>query len=368
VAVSSIQIPTVRNPFTKKMLLLVIAFLLLFSMQSLWVAGQMNAFNLNLVRIWTPITLELTHKNCFSIHDTETLQQMQTWLNESTAYHPNTDHYLGALHCLRGDVIRAEESWDQNQDYLISSLYAALLSFSHAEIIATSFSEEIGGFGYQNGYQAKLSDNLPEAISWYFFSIAYDPSIRVARQIEYMYRMQGDGDQAEYLWQNFTQVVAQTTPLYWWSRGVLAIKDDNREMAADHFYRSGSLAEGDEAYYPFVQAGIQWFYVKDYESASEAFYKAGSLNIDYVRADLDEHYPYLWLGKVAQAQRKYDEALAFLDQALSLNPISSGALYEKALVLETIGRRQAAIGSLTKAIANHINPPENWQELLAEWK
>ena len=82
----------------------------------------------------------------------------------------------------------------------------------------------------------------------------------------------------------------------------------------------------------------------------------------------DNYRPPYYLGLVARAQERYDEALAYFDQSLELKPDNPSMLYQKAVTLKTMGRLNDAITQLQQAIDLHKNPPQSWQDLLAKWQ
>ena len=334
----------------------------------------MNAFNLELVRLWKPVTLEFTHQSCVPSSDVYILQKMQTWLNYASDFIPDADFHQGELKCLEGEVKFAEEIWSEDADHPISAFFAAILSVSHGKVIKTPFALEIGKYGFLTGYQANLDENYSKAIPWYFLSIVYDPNIIAASHLEQIYRLQGDLEGANNLWTDLSQTISPDIPLYWWAKGKESAREGNKSTAGDYFYQGGTLAaiqdEPIEAYRSFTMAGQMWFNSEEYDRAEDAFYKALEIKLDYLYVDLPEQlpYPYLWLGRAALAQSKYKEALEFLDQALTIDPTSSQALYENALVLDSLGRQTEAIDTLTEAIANNPDPPEQWRSMLEEWK
>ncbi|HEY0795234.1 MAG TPA: tetratricopeptide repeat protein [Acidisarcina sp.] len=79
----------------------------------------------------------------------------------------------------------------------------------------------------------------------------------------------------------------------------------------------------------------------DLAGAEEAFRTALKLNPDDVDANL-------YLGAILYKRRDTDEARGYLERALRLNPKSSMAVYEMAMLKSTTGQLEAAVSDLEK--------------------
>jgi tetratricopeptide (TPR) repeat protein len=367
-----------KNKIGLWLTLVCIIILVVLRTPSWQAAAFLNRFSLALAQIGMPNVLDITQESCLPVNDTQTLQQMEIWLDKTAS--PDSASWLrqGELACLQGDREKAQEAWQlsNNNDtpHPVASLFLATTLFEQGQVIETSFASDIGQYGFLHGLQANRENDDTATSQWYIFSLSYAPSIHTANYLARLYHSQGNIDQVNSLWLELAQPAFSDLPVYWWAKGKLAETEKDWAAAAGYYQQSAQQADSMYAhssmyaYRAFSQAGIMWYRAEAYEQAKAPLQQALLLELDPKKFDIDPLLPYIWLGKVAFAQMQYEQALAYFTQALLLKPTDSGALYEMAVTLNSLGRQREAINKLVEAIANHQNPPASWKSLLEDWE
>ena len=192
-----------------------------------------------------------------------------------------------------------------------------------------------------------------------------------------------------------TYPTLELDPEHWAKEARTAETNQELERALSLYEKAASLAQGVDAYPYLLRIGSLRIRLRDYEGAEEAYRQALALNDESLDPyiGLGESYRYrgedaeaeAWyrkalalapdhwrplhhLGIVLYKQGRYEEALQALNTSLAQHPANAWGEYFRALSLWELDKRDAAIASLERAITFHTNPPESWQELLAQWK
>jgi tetratricopeptide (TPR) repeat protein len=184
-------------------------------------------------------------------------------------------------------------------------------------------------------------------------------------------------------------------PDHWWTLGRAAEKEKNWAKAASLYRKGASLAYPPDDYRLLSREALMHRYLKEWDESRSIYaelirrypgradaylgmgetfrvkgeYNAASMWFQKARKIAPESYaPPYYLGLVARAQKRYQDAVDYFDASLALRANNSGALYYKAVSLKALGRRDAAIRTLEKALALYKTPPKSWQNLLKKWK
>ncbi len=378
---------------TKPLTVVVLLVLALLVVPAAWGAAAVNAFDLALVRIWTPDALVPLQSSCSYGEDARTLRRMRLWLDQASRNDPHASVHRGALACLEGDAGGAAEAWRQDSDRLPAALFAAVTSFPQGKVLDTPFADQIGEYGYRLGLREEKEDKgLAEG--WYSFSLAYVPSVKAANRLARLYRIQGKDDLVEKVWQRLADALPDDDPEHWQAVVHLAELRKDWAEAARAYGQGASVAEADAAYSLWLRSGDTWNRVRKYDRAEDAYRQALALKpggIDaylrmghlsryrgwYGEAELwywraqevapDSYLPDYYLGIAAREQHRYEDALVHFDRALAIRPKDPGMLYYKAVTLEALGRRREATEALEQAILYHSRPPQSWQRLRDHW-
>ncbi len=378
---------------TKPLTVVGLLVLALLVAPAAWGAAAVNAFDLDMVRVWTPDALVPLQSNCGYGEHAKTTRRMRLWLNRASRNDPHASVHQGALACLEGDAAGAAEAWRQDSDRLPAALFAAVASFPQGKVLDTPFADEIGEYGYRLGLREEKEDKTL-AEGWYSFSLAYAPSVKAADRLTRLYQIQGKDDLAERVWQRLAEVLPSSDPQHW--QAVVRLAELRKDWAgvAVAYEREAGVAETDEAYSLWLRSGDTWNRVREYDRAEDAYRQAlalkpgridaylrmghlsryrgwyGEAELWYWRAEEvapESYAPEYYLGIAAREQRRYEDALAHFDRALAVRPKDPGVLYYKAITLEALGRRGEATEALEQAILHHSRPPQSWQRLRDHW-
>jgi len=364
---------TKRNSFAVYLVTLGIILFFTLKAQTFWVSGAVNLFNRELLRVWPMEPVELAQTFCSPANDLEAVQGMTTLLeNSASDQDPALVSRQGQLACLEGNLQEAQAAWRQVSKTSVPQPAALLLLvsslFAQGQVIETPLAFDVGHYGFLRGLDADREDDVSKAADWYRFSLTYAPVVNTANYLARLYRSQGGVEQVKAFWLGLTQTTADDTSLYWWAKAEAAEAEQEWLAAGDYYNQSAQRGDTAEAYRAFVEAGMMWYRAEAYEQAQTAFQEALLLEVNYETMDLDEVAPYLWLGKTAFAEEHYEKALDYYAQALMVDAVNSGTLYERAVTLHALGHRAEAINVLTEAITYHPNPPQPWETLLKSWQ
>ncbi len=368
---------------------------------TLWAHAQLNQFSMDLVRVWTPDTLTPTDSACPGEVDARKLADMQRRLSRAEAYDSHTALHQGQMACLQGSVTRAKTLWlaglqqgDGHDPVLV--LYAAVAGFVDGIVLDNSVSKGIGDYAARQSLRREREKDLKMALGWQEMAFAYDPTVKTANRLALLYKKMAREKDAERVWVLLENNYSVDSSVHWQAQAKILEEKRDWSGAMMAYLKAAKLAQKpSEAYGYYLNAGLNGRRAKAYKQAAEAYLQAmelmpGKINAylglgDVYRAQKayeqaakwyaqaqalfpEDHRPPYYLGLTMQAQKRYEEAIGDYDRSLELKPENPGALYQKAIALDALERRAVAIEALSRAIAQHVNPPQSWQELLARWR
>ena len=369
--------------------------LLFFGVPSVGAAAAVNAFSLELIRLWTPDTLMPSQPACKLAANTETTKRMGNWLEQASDRDAHAAFHRGVLACLQGNEKKALEAWLEDNNHPASVLFAAIAAFAQGHRLETPFADQVGNYGYNMGGIREREGNIFSAISWYSFSLAYRADVKAADKLANLYHVRGEDGLAEETWRRVAEALPTSAPGHWEALAQTAELKQEWSTAADAYAQGAAIADTTAAYSLWLQSGYAWLRAKVHSSAEEAFRQALTLNPDKVDAYLrmgevfryqkryeeaaiwyqrargvaPNHYaPPYYLGLLERAQGNYEAALIYFEQSLALKPDNVDVLYYKALMLDALQHRGDAITVLNQAIATHKNPPQSWLDLQKRWQ
>ncbi len=365
---------------------------------SVWARAQLNLFMRDLTRVWTADTLIPSQDACPPADEAMT-ERMAARLARAAEADPNILLHQGELACVQGHRAQARTLWESGAEEVppdpITSLFAAIAAFPDRQIIASPYQKAMGQYGSGRGRREERQEDIPTAIDWYEFSLAYAPSGATAGKLAALYRQLGRDASVEEVWQRLQSSFSSESAEYWWALGQMAEQQKDWEAAASAYQKAAALAAGEDAFKYFLREGLMWLRARDFEKAAAAYQQAigqkpdkvdGYLGMghvfryqkQYARAvpwyekaieAAPNHYAaYYYLGTMAREQGDYEQAVAYFDKALARNPRHADSFYQKALALDAMGKREAALKILDEAIGLTKKPPPSWLELQDNWR
>jgi len=363
---------------------------------TVWAKWQINRFSLQWMQYWTKDTLRLTSGICPAVIDAATRQAMETYLQRAGEHDPLSAVHRGAVACLLGNQQEAERIWHigSGKQDPISSLFAAITAFAHKQVLETPYAEDLAKYGYKRCTYYDEQKDIPAAIRWCEFSLAYAPRRDAAATLADLYKAQQGAPHSQDAWLLLQKQVDPDSPDYWWAAAKISTLEKDWVAAAQNYQKSAALEENQDAFEALVRAGDMWLRAQQFAQAEKAYHQALALDPTRIEAYLGigkvyrrqkrfakatdwfekaremdpEHYaPYYHLGLVARARGRYEEALSLFDEALSRKE-NATVLYYKAVTLDALHRRSEAIQVLSQALEIPTDPPEQWQKLLTKWQ
>jgi tetratricopeptide (TPR) repeat protein len=242
---------------------------------------------------------------------------------------------------------------------------------------------------YRIGMRLVNEKRLDEAISSFKIGLATDPQSTVLLNvIGATYSLQGDFDQAN----PYLLKCLQTDPGFVPARKNLAISYFNLakyDLAAKEFQRLIN-EPGDSRSIAFLFLGIIAEEQRDFSKSASLLGQSGDVVYQYPRALLSFAHSLLELKQTQKAdlvlkrldamsgvaaseyfkagllfsqQRKYPQALAEFERAGKIDPGLSGLTYQRAVVLDQLGRSEEALKALKEPTS--IRPDADSLNLLA---
>lgn len=357
--------------------------------------GAINVFNLDLVRLWQIETLTVSQVSCKATNRIDVLHRMSKWLEIADKSGFAYDIHHGQLACLWGDSELAKTIWERDKDYPISNLFAAIVSFYQGHLTKTSFPDQLGALGYNRGILSQEASDIPMAIKWYSFSLAYAPSIVTTSKLAGLYLAQGQDMSAKETWQQLVDMFPASSPFHWEGLARLAQLENDWSTAVEAYRREIEVADSKDLYrlwlalgnahvrerkyieseYAFMQAiGLEPNSIHAYLGVGDTFRYRGEYDkasIWYQKSqDIDptSNTPPFYLGLVNWERGRYQDAFTLFQQSLAKQPNNPQVLYYQALALDALEQRADAIDILALAITFSAQPPESWLTILEQWR
>lgn len=132
----------------------------------------------------------------------------------------------------------------------------------------------------------------------------------------------------------------------WHNLGNVYIKNNQKDLAVEHFLKAIEVGEG-KNYVSWNDLAKLYYEQKQYDLAINAYKEAIAAKPDYVT-------PWIGLGNLYIHLKQFDKALDAYSQALSLQSTNLEALYGKALAYEGLGQYQQALNLYDKTFL--LNP------------